>query len=65
MFADIRSQLYPSSCSSFMRAGSRYAGTQKSDRQIYNIEVEIKHVDMQESSLCGYLRIEGTAKQGP
>ena len=27
---------------------------------MYNVQVEIKHVDMTESFICGYLRIEGT-----
>ena len=30
-----------------------------SDLQTYNVDVDIKHVDMDESFLCGYLRIEG------
>ena len=49
----------PNWTSSFFRAGSRFKGTQQSDRQTYNVEVEIKSVDMAESKLCGYLRIEG------
>ena len=56
-------QQYPSHTSSFLRAGSKFRGTQQSDRQVYNVEVDIKHVDMNESSLCGYLRIEGTPLQ--
>ena len=52
-------KLRPSHTSSFLRAGSRFTGKQKSDRQEYNVEVEMKHVDMNESFLCGYLRIEG------
>lgn len=30
-----------------------------SERQVYEVQVEIKHVDMRESFLCGYLRIQG------
>ncbi len=30
-----------------------------SERQVYDVQVEIKHVDMRESFLCGYLRIQG------
>lgn len=52
----------PNHTSSFLRAGSKFKGTQQSDRQNYNVEVDIKHVDMAESELCGYLRIEGTAQ---
>lgn len=57
----IISQMIPNHTSSFLRAGSKFKGTQQSDRQNYNVEVDIKHVDMAESELCGYLRIEGTA----
>lgn len=52
-------QLLPNYTSSFLRPGSRFTGTQQSDRQVYNVDVEIKHVDMAESYLCGYLRIQG------
>lgn len=55
-------QLIPSSPSSFLRAGSRFHGTQQSERQVYDVQVEIKHVDMRESFLCGYLRIQGKTK---
>lgn len=48
--------------SSFLRPGSKFKGTQQSDRQNYNVEVEIKYVDMAESFLCGYLRIEGKSR---
>ena len=52
-------KLLPNHTSSFLRAGSKFVGTQQSDRQKYNVDVEIKHVDMAESYLCGYLRIQG------
>ncbi|KYK55932.1 vesicle-mediated transporter Vid24 [Drechmeria coniospora] len=48
-----------SSPSSYLRPGSRFHGTQQSERQVYDVQVEIKHVDMLESFLCGYLRIQG------
>jgi hypothetical protein len=47
-------------CSSFLRPGSKFTGTQQSDKQTYNVEVTIKDVNLKESFLCGYLRIEGT-----
>ncbi|MCJ1293269.1 hypothetical protein MMC34_004823 [Xylographa carneopallida] len=53
----------PSHTSSFLRAGSKFQGTQQSDKQIYKVEVDIKHVDMNESFLCGYLRIEGLTEE--
>ena len=48
---------FHSSCK--FRAGSKYRGTQTSDQLRYKVEVDIKSVDMTESFVCGYLRIEG------
>lgn len=55
-----KQQSIPRYTSSFLRNGSKFTGTQQSDRQVYNVQVEIKHVDMNESFICGYLRIEGS-----
>ncbi|PNY24788.1 Glucose-induced degradation protein 4 [Tolypocladium capitatum] len=55
----------PISPSSYLRPGSRFHGTQQSERQIYDVQVEIKHVDMRESFLCGYLRIQGLTEDHP
>ncbi|KAI5462919.1 vacuolar import and degradation protein-domain-containing protein [Mariannaea sp. PMI_226] len=54
-----------SSPSAFLRTGSRFHGTQQSERQVYDVQVEIKHVDMRESFLCGYLRIQGLTEDHP
>ncbi|KAL6239904.1 hypothetical protein BDW75DRAFT_68975 [Aspergillus navahoensis] len=62
-FSNIR--LLPNYTSSFLRPGSKFTGTQQSDRQVYNVDVEIKHVDMAESYLCGYLRIQGLTEDHP
>ncbi|KAL2221172.1 vacuolar import and degradation protein [Thermoascus aurantiacus ATCC 26904] len=62
-FSNVR--LFPNHTSSFLRAGSKFVGTQQSDRQVYNVDVEIKHVDMAESYLCGYLRIQGLTEDHP
>ena len=43
-----------------LRAGSKFRGTQQSESQKYNVEVDIKTVDMSESFVCGYLKIEGS-----
>ncbi|KAK0722038.1 vacuolar import and degradation protein-domain-containing protein [Lasiosphaeria miniovina] len=51
--------------SSFLRPGSRFEGTQQSERQRYDVQVEIKHVDLCESFLCGYLRIQGLTDDHP
>jgi len=52
-------RVIPTSSSSFLRPGSRFTGTQQSERQRYDVQVEIKHVDLRESFLCGYLKIQG------
>jgi len=62
-FSNIR--LLPNHCCSFLRSGSKFVGTQQSERQVYNVDVEIKHVDMAESYLCGYLRIQGLTEDHP
>ncbi|KAF2637107.1 hypothetical protein P280DRAFT_139388 [Massarina eburnea CBS 473.64] len=55
----------PHTSSSFLRPGSRFKGNQTSDHQKYEVEVEIKYVDMRESLLCGYLRIKGLTQDHP
>ncbi|TVY67419.1 Glucose-induced degradation protein 4-like protein [Lachnellula suecica] len=62
-FSNVR--LMPSSPSPYLRAGSKFHGTQQSERQVYDVQVEIKHVDMRESFLCGYLRIQGLTEDHP
>lgn len=49
------------STSSFLRPGSKFRGTQQSDRQVYDVQVELKDVDLADSFLCGYLRIQGSS----
>lgn len=49
----------PRYTSSYLRPGSRFVGKQQSDKQVYKVEVTLKSVDIKESFLCGYLRIEG------
>ncbi|KAI9814444.1 MAG: hypothetical protein M1827_003300 [Pycnora praestabilis] len=61
----INDKLLPNSTSSYLRPGSKFHGTQESDRQVYDVQVEIKHVDMNESFLCGYLRIQGLTEDHP
>lgn len=50
---------------SYLRPGSRFTGTQRSDRQIYNVDVDIQHVSIPQSFLCGYLRIQGLTEDHP
>ncbi|KAL8931774.1 MAG: hypothetical protein Q9211_006740 [Gyalolechia sp. 1 TL-2023] len=53
------SRMIPTLTSSFLRPFSRFRGQQQSDKQVYQVEVELKYVDMAESNLCGFLKIEG------
>ncbi|KAF2722689.1 hypothetical protein K431DRAFT_43485 [Polychaeton citri CBS 116435] len=53
------------STTSFLRPGSKFQGTQQSDRQVYEVQVELKDVNMAESFLCGYLRIKGLTDDHP
>lgn len=55
----------PLAPSSYLRPGSRFHGTQQSERQVYEVQVEIKNVDMRDSFLCGYLRIQGLTEDHP
>ncbi|KAK5110334.1 hypothetical protein LTR62_006042 [Meristemomyces frigidus] len=50
---------------SFLRPGSKFRGTQQSDRQVYSVDVEIKSVDLSASVLTGYLRIQGLTDDHP
>ncbi|EWC43998.1 hypothetical protein DRE_01350 [Drechslerella stenobrocha 248] len=58
-------RVIPSTTSSFLRPGSRFEGTQQSDKQTYIVNVEIKHVDMRESFMCGHLCIQGLTPDNP
>ncbi|WQF77290.1 Putative vacuolar import/degradation protein Vid24 [Colletotrichum destructivum] len=62
-FSNMR--VIPATASSFLRPGSKFHGTQQSERQVYDVQVEIKHVDLRESFLCGYLRIQGLTEDHP
>ncbi|KAF9586725.1 hypothetical protein BGW38_006267 [Lunasporangiospora selenospora] len=46
-------------------AGSRFEGKQKSGSSSYDVLVDIKHVNLEESTLCGYLHIQGLTKEYP
>jgi len=60
-----RTRFIPNSTSSFLKPNAKFVGTQQSDRQRYEVSVEINHVDMAESFLCGYLRIQGLTDDHP
>ncbi|OHW99460.1 vacuolar import and degradation protein [Colletotrichum incanum] len=40
-------------------------GSDFSNMRVYDVQVEIKHVDLRESFLCGYLRIQGLTEDHP
>jgi len=58
-------RVLPSYSCSFLRPGSKFVGKQTSDRSTYEVHVELKHVNMAESFLCGYLRIKGLTEDHP
>jgi hypothetical protein len=45
--------------------GSRFVGEQRSDRASYTVSVQLQHVDMKESTLCGYLTISNLTDEFP
>lgn len=58
-------RMLPSVSSSFLRPGSRFVGTQQSGRSTYEVNVELKRVDMENAFICGYLKIEGLTEDNP
>ncbi|KAI8374586.1 vacuolar import and degradation protein-domain-containing protein [Radiomyces spectabilis] len=46
-------------------AGSVFKGIQKCAQMTYEVTVEIQHVDLSQSRLCGYLNIKGLTSQFP
>ncbi|KAF9127498.1 hypothetical protein BGW39_005832 [Mortierella sp. 14UC] len=46
-------------------SGSRFQGKQRSGSHSYDVVVEIKHVDLDDSFLCGYLNIRGLTEEYP
>jgi len=61
---DLSCRILPSAVS-YLRSGTRFVGTQQSGRSTYDVSVELKHVNFQESTLCGYLRIAGLTEDNP
>uniref|UniRef100_A0A060T6G0 ARAD1B11836p n=1 Tax=Blastobotrys adeninivorans TaxID=409370 RepID=A0A060T6G0_BLAAD len=55
----------PRYTSSFLRPGSTFMGSQQSGRHTYEVHVELKRVDMERATLCGYLHIEGLTEDHP
>ncbi|KAF9925592.1 hypothetical protein FBU30_004645 [Linnemannia zychae] len=57
-------RLFPSKIS-HLYAGSRFEGRQKSGTNSYEVLVDIKDVNLKDSSLCGYLHIKGLTDEYP
>ncbi|ODQ67490.1 hypothetical protein NADFUDRAFT_14947, partial [Nadsonia fulvescens var. elongata DSM 6958] len=51
--------------SSYLRPGSRFFGTQQSGRTNYEVNVELKIIDIPRSFLSGYFKIEGLTENHP
>ncbi|KIW13143.1 hypothetical protein PV08_08330 [Exophiala spinifera] len=60
-----RRRLRPQYPSSTFQPYSKFTGTQQSDRQIYNVEVTILTVDVEQSTMSGYLQICGLTPDHP
>ncbi|RMZ87614.1 hypothetical protein DV736_g5161, partial [Chaetothyriales sp. CBS 134916] len=60
-----RKQMKAQYPSSLFQTGSRYVGTQQSDRQIYHVEVTMLTVDMEQCTMSGYLKICGLTPDHP
>jgi len=60
-----RHRFLPNSSTSYLKPGARFAGLQRSDKQEYEVTVELQHVDMEQSFLCGYLKIRGLTDEHP
>ncbi|KAF9095855.1 GID complex subunit 4, VID24 [Mortierella sp. GBA35] len=45
--------------------GSKFEGKQQSGTNSYDVIVDIKHVNLNESTLCGYLQIKGLTREYP
>jgi hypothetical protein len=58
-------RLRPQYPSATFQPYSKFKGTQQSDRQIYNVEVTILTVDIEQSSMSGYLEICGLTPDHP
>jgi hypothetical protein len=58
-------RLQPQYPSATFQPYSKFKGTQQSDRQIYNVEVTILTVDIEQSSMSGYLEICGLTPDHP
>ncbi|XP_043845711.1 glucose-induced degradation protein 4 homolog [Dromiciops gliroides] len=50
---------------SLLYSGAKFRGQQKNKEKSYDVEVVLLHVAMENSSLCGYLKIQGLTEEYP
>lgn len=55
----------PGISTSRLYSGSRFRGHQKSKGSAYEVDVVVQHVSIEESYLCGYLKIKGLTEEFP
>src|SRR6201999_865772 len=55
----------PNSSSSLLRPGAKFIGIQRSEKAEFKVVVDIQHVDMANSFMCGYLNIRGLSTLHP
>ncbi|XP_076121268.1 glucose-induced degradation protein 4 homolog isoform X1 [Alosa pseudoharengus] len=55
----------PGVTTSLLYSGSEFQGYQKSKGNSYDVEVVLQHVTMEDSYLCGYLKIKGLTEEYP
>uniref|UniRef100_A0A8C7K9C8 GID complex subunit 4 homolog n=1 Tax=Oncorhynchus kisutch TaxID=8019 RepID=A0A8C7K9C8_ONCKI len=55
----------PGVATSLLYSGSQFRGHQKSKGNSYDVEVVLQHVTMEDSYLCGYLKIKGLTEEYP
>ncbi len=60
----IKNQIKPQT-TSILRPGAIFVGSQQSGRSTYEVEVELKSVDLSKSYLSGYLKIQGLTESHP
>uniref|UniRef100_A0A8C6XYV7 GID complex subunit 4 homolog n=1 Tax=Naja naja TaxID=35670 RepID=A0A8C6XYV7_NAJNA len=55
----------PGVSTSRLYSGAKFRGQQRSKGNAYEVEVVVQHVDMDNSYLCGYLKIKGLTEEYP
>ncbi|KAH3673492.1 hypothetical protein WICMUC_003598 [Wickerhamomyces mucosus] len=64
-YIDLNNYSIPYTTSSIIKPGSKFKGSQKSGRSIYEVNVEFKSVDLNSNYLSGILKISGLTEFNP